>query len=62
MLEKFQHRGSAKLFLLEAELHNFRRNSWYSYAKVVNFGEHDLHNLTNNVGIQYKAQFWSQQP
>jgi hypothetical protein len=57
MPEKFQHRGSAWLFLLEAEMHNFRRNSWYAYANVVNFGEHDLHNIPHNFGIQHKAKF-----
>jgi hypothetical protein len=49
--------------LLEAELHRFRHKSWYAYAKVVNFGEHDdLHNIPHNFGIQHKAKFRSQQP
>jgi hypothetical protein len=56
MPKQFQHRGSAWLFLLEAELHNFRYNSRYAYALVVNFGEHNLHNITHKVGIQHKAK------
>jgi hypothetical protein len=28
----------------------------------MNFGEHDLHNITHNVGIQHKAKFWSHNP
>jgi hypothetical protein len=62
MPEKFCNQGSAYLFLLEAEIHKFRHNSRYAYANVMNFGEHDLHNIPHNFGIQHKVKCWSQQP
>jgi hypothetical protein len=57
MPEKFRNRGSTYLFLLEAEMHKFCHNSRYTYARVVNFGEHDLHNRSHNFGIQPKVRF-----
>jgi hypothetical protein len=43
--------------LLEAELRKFRHNSRSVYENVVNFGEHDLHNIPHNFGIQPKVNF-----
>jgi hypothetical protein len=38
-------------------MHNFCHNSQYAYANVMNFGEHDLHNIPHNFGIQHKVKF-----
>jgi hypothetical protein len=38
-------------------MHNFCYNSQYVYANVMNFGEHDLHHIPHNFGIQQKVKF-----
>jgi hypothetical protein len=38
-------------------MHKFRHNSRYAYENMVNFGEHDLHNIPHNFGIQPKVRF-----
>jgi hypothetical protein len=38
-------------------MHKFHHNSRYAFANVVNFGEHDLHNIPHNFGIQHKVKF-----
>jgi hypothetical protein len=38
-------------------MHKFRHSSRYTYANVVTFGEHDVHDIPHNFGIQHKVKF-----
>jgi hypothetical protein len=49
MPEKFPNRGSAELFSQKAEVHKNCHHSRYVYANTINFGEHDLHNISHNL-------------